>query len=80
MKQRPRRKRAAQAHDLALAFLGGHDATTVRVQGVIDRHTARVLDAADGNVSLTADLLGMHRRSLQRYVRRKRPRRHTKRR
>jgi ActR/RegA family two-component response regulator len=69
----PRRKQAAHARDLALAFLGANNATDVQLQIVIDRHIARVLDASDGNLSLGAKLLGMHRRSLQRYERRKRP-------
>jgi len=72
---RPRRKRSDDARDLALAFLGANNARDVQLHVVIDRHIARVLDAAGGNVSLTAGLLGMHRRSLQRYARRKRPRR-----
>jgi two-component system response regulator RegA len=82
MKKRPRRgTRAAQARDLALAILGTANAADVQLQTVIDRHIARVLDATDGNLSLAADLLGMHRRSLQRYERRKRPaRRRAKRR
>jgi ActR/RegA family two-component response regulator len=73
MKRRPNRKRADDARDLALAIFGATNADDVRMQRVIDRHIARVLDAADGNLSLAADLLGMHRRSLQRYERRKRP-------
>jgi ActR/RegA family two-component response regulator len=67
-----RRKRAAQARDLALSFLGAHNATDVRLQMVIDRHIVRVLDAADHNLSLAAKLLGVNRRTMQRYVRRKR--------
>lgn len=72
---RLRRSRFDDARDLALAFLGARRATDVHLKVVIDRHIARVLDAADGNVSLTAGLLGMHRRSLQRYARRKNQRR-----
>ena len=71
----PRQKRADHARDLALAFLGANNAPDVQLQIVIDRHIARVLDAADGNLSLAAKLLGMHRRSLQRYAQRKRPKR-----
>jgi ActR/RegA family two-component response regulator len=81
MTKPPRRKRAAHARDLALAIFGAANADDVRIQRVIDRHIARVFDATDGNLSLAAHLLGMHRRSLQRYVRRKRPaRRRSKRR
>jgi ActR/RegA family two-component response regulator len=68
------RKRPDRGGDLALAFLGALNADDVRLKRVVDRHIARVLDAADQNLSLAAKLLGMHRRSLQRYVRRKRPR------
>jgi ActR/RegA family two-component response regulator len=78
---RSRRSRSDEARELALAFLGANNATDVHLAVVIDRHIARVLDAADGNLSLTADLLSMHRRTLQRYARRKRPtRRRAKRR
>jgi ActR/RegA family two-component response regulator len=74
MKRRPRRrKRADQARDLALAIFGATNAADVRMQSVIDQHSARVIDAADGDLSLAAKLLGMHRRSLQRIERRKRP-------
>jgi ActR/RegA family two-component response regulator len=69
--RRQRGKRREADRDLALAFLGAHNATDVELQTVIDRHIARVLAAADGNLSVTADLLGMHRRSLQRIERRK---------
>jgi ActR/RegA family two-component response regulator len=72
MKRRPRQKRADDARDLALAIFGAN-ADDVRLRRVIDRHIARVLEATDGNLSLAAKLLGMHRRSLQRYERRKRP-------
>jgi ActR/RegA family two-component response regulator len=67
-----RKKRAAHSRDLALAIFGASNAADVQMQRVIDRHIARVLDATDGNLSLAANLLGMHRRSLQRYARRKR--------
>lgn len=36
-----------------------------------DDYILSVMEAFDGNVSLTAKRLGMHRRSLQRYLRRK---------
>jgi ActR/RegA family two-component response regulator len=71
-------KRADQARDLALAIFGATYAADVQLKRVIDQHIARVLTAADGNLSLAAKLLGMHRRSLQRYERRKRPRRRKK--
>jgi ActR/RegA family two-component response regulator len=71
MKTGHRPKRAAYARDLALAFLGATNATDIRLQVVIDRHMTRVLDASDGNLSLAAKLLGMHRRSLQRYKRKR---------
>jgi ActR/RegA family two-component response regulator len=73
MKTINRRKRAAHARDLALAFLGATNASDVRLKGLIDRHIERVLEASDGNLSLASNLLGMHRRSLQRIERRRRP-------
>ena len=77
--KRPRGKRAAQARDLALAILGAANAADVRLDTVIEAQIGRVLDAADGSISLTADLLGMHRRSLQRYMKRqRRPKRRTR--
>lgn len=74
VKSRSKKRRRDHARDLALAYLGAPSVDELPMQRVIDRHIARVLDAADGNLSLAADLLGMHRRSLQRYMRRrKRP-------
>ena len=70
MKRRRPGKRTHQ-FQLTLAYLGAWSSADVRLQRVIDRHIARVLDAADGNLSLAADLLGIHRRSLQRIERRK---------
>jgi ActR/RegA family two-component response regulator len=60
------------AQDLALAFLGVRSVDDVRLDRVIDRHIARVLDAAGRNLSLTAALLGVNRRTMQRYMRRRR--------
>ncbi len=60
-------RRAEQCRDLALAILGAHNGTDMVLRRVIDRHIDRVLDATEGNLSLAADLLGMDRRSLQRY-------------
>jgi ActR/RegA family two-component response regulator len=71
MKRHPRRKRAAQARDLALANLGATNAADVQLDRRIDAHITRVLSAADGNLSLTADLLGVNRRTMQRYTKRK---------
>jgi len=59
------------SRDFAIAFLGAANATDLKLAGVIDRHIVRVLDATDGNLSLAAQLLGMHRRSLQRYEKRR---------
>jgi hypothetical protein len=73
MKTSNRAKRATHARDLALAFLGATNASDVRLKSIVDRHIERVLDATDRNLSLAAKLLGMHRRSLQRIERRKRP-------
>jgi ActR/RegA family two-component response regulator len=73
MEHRARRAQPNQGRDLALAYLGATNAGDVVLDRIIDGHILRVLDATDGNLSLAADLLGMHRRSLQRYLRRKRP-------
>jgi hypothetical protein len=62
MKTIYRQKRATHSRDLALAIFGTANADDVRMQRVIDRHIARVLDAADNNLSLAANLLGIHRR------------------
>jgi hypothetical protein len=43
-----RRKRATNARDLALAYLGASNITDGYLQRVIDSHIARVLEAADG--------------------------------
>jgi ActR/RegA family two-component response regulator len=67
-------KRPANAHDLALAYLGVSSVDDVRMQRVIERHIARVLEAADGNLSLAAELLGVNRRTMQRDVRRRQTR------
>ena len=69
-----RLKRRDHDRELALAYLGVGSVDEVRLDHVIDEHIERVLAASDQNLSLTADLLGMHRRSLQRYVRRKQKR------
>lgn len=71
---------AAQRLDLAVAYLGIASVDEVRLHRVIEAHIRRVLDAADGNLSTTAKLLGMHRRSLQRYLRRVESRRRRRRR
>jgi len=70
----PRQKRREHDRELALAYLAVGSVDEVRLDRVIDDHIKRVLEATDQNLSLTADLLGMHRRSLQRYVRRKQQR------
>lgn len=65
--------------DLALAYLGALDVSEVRLRSVVDAHINRVLAATDGRLSTASELLGIHRRSLERYVRRKargRTRRH----
>lgn len=80
MPRRPNRVSSTQPRDLALAYLGATHAGDVVLDRIIDGHILRVLDATDGNLSLAAELLGMHRRSLQRYLRRKRPRAHKRRR
>jgi ActR/RegA family two-component response regulator len=63
------------SRDLALAFLGAHDVTEVRMAGILDRHIKRVLEATDDNLSLAAELLGVNRRTMQRLKERERSRR-----
>jgi len=63
-------KRREQDAKLALAYLGAPRPAAIHLEHVIAEHIKRVLEATDGNLSLGAALLGMHRRSLQRYARR----------
>ena len=70
MKRRPRQTRE-QSRELALAYLGAVGADEVRLRTMVSAHIERVLEASDHNLSLAAELLGMNRRSLQRYARRK---------
>jgi len=63
--------RASLRRDLALAYLGVQHAAQVRLKNVIDQHIDRVIAASDDNLSAAAKLLGMHRRSLQRHLRRR---------
>jgi ActR/RegA family two-component response regulator len=71
--------RKTGAFDLALAFLGAANATDVQLARVVDVHIARVMEAADGNLSLAASLLGVNRRTLQRYKERQNRRRRRRR-
>jgi hypothetical protein len=48
MRVHHRRKRADDARDLALAYLGATSITDGHLKGVIDRHITRVIDAAEG--------------------------------
>jgi transcriptional regulator with GAF, ATPase, and Fis domain len=68
--KRPQKKRREQDRQLAIAYLGSPSPSEIRLDEVIADHIKRVLEATDGNLSLAAKLLGMHRRSLQRYARR----------
>jgi len=77
MKRRPRQSRE-EHRELALAYLGAVNADDVRLRSVVAAHIESVLAASDHNLSLAADLLGMNRRSLQRYARRKQERRKTR--
>jgi ActR/RegA family two-component response regulator len=70
MKQRLRRSRE-EHRELALAYLAAVSVDEVRLRSVVAAHIERVLAASDHNLSLAAELLGMNRRSLQRYARRK---------
>ena len=80
MKRDSHPNRRTHHRNLALAIFGAMNAGDLRLKRVIDQHIARVLAAADGNLSLAAELLGMHRRSLQRYKSRKRASRTARRR
>jgi ActR/RegA family two-component response regulator len=64
--------RARYQRDLALAYLGAVNASDVRLKRVVDEHIERVLEASNYNRATAAELLGVHRRSIERYVR-KRP-------
>lgn len=70
MPRSSRQNRREQDRELALAYLAVGSIDEIRLDRVIAEHIRRVLGATDHNLSLAADLLGMHRRSLQRYVRR----------
>ena len=74
MTRQPRLTRE-QHRELALAYLGTATVDDVRLRSIVAAHIERVLEASDHNLSLAADLLGMNRRSLQRYARRKQDRR-----
>jgi ActR/RegA family two-component response regulator len=74
MNRTPRLTRE-QHRELALAYLGSITVDDVRLRAIVAAHIERVLEASDHNLSLAADLLGMNRRSLQRYARRKQDRR-----
>ena len=69
--KRSRRLTREEHRELALAYLGAASADEVRLRSVVAAHIERVLAASDHNLSLAAELLGMNRRSLQRYARRK---------
>ena len=72
---RARQKRREHDRELALAYLAVGSIDEIRLDRIIEEHVRKVLAATDQNLSLTAELLGMHRRSLQRYVRRQEQRR-----
>jgi ActR/RegA family two-component response regulator len=50
----------------ALRRFGAKHLRELRLRQVLDSHIQRVIRACDGNISLAAKLLGVHRRSLQR--------------
>jgi ActR/RegA family two-component response regulator len=50
----------------ALRRFGAKHLRDLRLRAVLDAHIQRVIQACDGNISLAAKLLGVHRRSLQR--------------
>jgi ActR/RegA family two-component response regulator len=50
----------------ALRRFGAKHLRDLRLRTVLDAHIQRVIRACEGNISLAAKLLGVHRRSLQR--------------
>ena len=68
-------RRRDHQRDLALAYLGFSDVTQAQLDRVVRGHVIRVLAATDHNLSLAAELLGMHRRTLQRQLQAARRRR-----
>jgi ActR/RegA family two-component response regulator len=64
------RRSRADARSLALAYLGVQSIADVRLARVVNSHVERVIDAADGNLTVAAELLDVNRRSLQRRNRR----------
>ncbi len=61
------------AMNIAVASLGISNVTEARLDKVEVKHIRKVLDAADGNISLAARLLGLPRRTLQRKLKRLKP-------
>jgi ActR/RegA family two-component response regulator len=57
---------------LALAYLGTENASEVHLKRIIEQHIERVLAASDYNRGTAAELLGVHRRSIERYLRSRR--------
>jgi len=57
----------------ALRRFGAKHLRELRLREVLDGHIQRVIRACDGNISLAAKLLGVHRRSLQRRLNAPRP-------
>jgi ActR/RegA family two-component response regulator len=57
----------------ALRRFGAKHLRELRLRQVLDSHIQRVIRACDGNISLAAKLLGVHRRSLQRRLNSPRP-------
>lgn len=53
---------------MALSRLGVSSAEELSAVHVTREHISRVMTASEGNLSMTAKLLGMHRRSLQRLL------------
>lgn len=70
---RPGHRRRGSA-DLAIAYLGALSVDELRLHHVVARHIERVLAASDDNLSLAAELLGLNRRTMQRYAHRRRRR------
>lgn len=52
----------------ALLRLGAVDPTDLHVRTVVSEHITYVLDACDGNRTFAAELLGIPRRTLQRWL------------
>jgi ActR/RegA family two-component response regulator len=69
-KLKPKPGRPTPEVSAALKRGGASSLKELQLSAVIEAHVRRVLRAAGGSITLAAQLLGQHRRSLQRTMRR----------